>query len=440
MGKETKELLEQDREQVLQAEDSLAAAIELVQKGRYNEYEDNDSEEEDNSDEQPIIAVTQDAVKRALSVFLTKENNFLSHMYAKHTEYNERYFDGLLSFPLITTDKMSNKTLADYQPGTNEVGIENHIRLNRNFVALNEMARVERTLLHEMIHQWQDEVLYMQTGQEPKPVRIPTLSAEHLKQMNDTLETGFPVTFENGYQPKRPKKNWHDRYFRAMASYVGIPAKGSKCTQDPVEMPEAKSYNRKFACECVASNGKPVTIWSTREVHAKCMDCGSIYNELQKSGAVVKTSQSHVERDGEDGVQTAKYKEGYTHFERFKDKVEQKEFIETLGGLLLDEGHYQTAHNSYKEGYRYWVAYIGEVAEEPTEDETEGFCAATEASEEAEYVYSADKAEDILTLYKMLGTTRKVAEYFGIGQSTLMGRAKKLGVNFKEGRLDHAGV
>ena len=40
------------------------------------------------------------------------------------------------------------------------MGLTNHIRFNRDFIALNTEERILETLRHEMIHQWQDEVYY----------------------------------------------------------------------------------------------------------------------------------------------------------------------------------------------------------------------------------------------------------------------------------------
>src|SRR5690606_28696919 len=117
-----------------------------------------------------------------------KENDFLAFLYKKWEEYNAQYFFGELSYPLITFEKMYNRTLGNYTYGEDSLGIKNHIRFNRNFISLNTEERILETLRHEMIHQWQDEILYIGDEQKAKDIRVQQVNEEgmvetmHMKQ------------------------------------------------------------------------------------------------------------------------------------------------------------------------------------------------------------------------------------------------------------------
>jgi predicted SprT family Zn-dependent metalloprotease len=225
---------------------------------------------------------------------------------------------------------MSNKTLGKYNSGHDTIGLTNHIYFNRNFIALNTGTRILETLRHEMIHQYQDEVMYEKTDNEGKLI--------------------------HGGQ-KRPK-DWHNGDFRDFAKKVDIPAIGKHCTGSPANMPEAKSYNRKFRCGCMASNGHPLTIWSTREVDAVCNVCGEPFEEVKKSGGTIAVVLSDIEKGGQDAVE-AKMQKEFKSFEKFQDKYELTEALEEVksAGEAYKEGIYQKGHLSYTAGFRYWLAW-----------------------------------------------------------------------------------
>lgn len=281
-------------------------------------------------EDQEIIEVSQDEVKKALKTLLSKHNDVIGLLYAKHDEYNKQYFGGQLSVPIITIDKMSNKTLGSYNHGQDNTGLENHIYMNRNFIALNTETRILETLRHEMIHQYQDEVLY-----------------EKKDKAGNLIHSGA----------KRPA-DWHNKDFREWAERVGIVANGKNCTGNPAHMPEAKSYNRKFACGCVATNGYPVTIWSTREIFAVCKICGRAFKELKKSGGTIAVKSSTIEKNGEDIVEIAMRKT-YSNFEKFGSKKILTDRTKELkkDNIPYEEGIYSKGHNAYAKGYYYWVAY-----------------------------------------------------------------------------------
>jgi hypothetical protein len=398
-------------------------------------------------DEQEIIEVDQETLKKALMGLLTKENEFLGLLYKKWEDYNREYFKGQLSYPLITIDKLSNKTLGNYTPGTDNMGIERHIRFNRNFIVLNTEERILETLRHEMIHQWQDEVLYAKPGEEPT---------------------------EN--QKKRPK-DWHNKDFKDYAQIVGIPAKGAQCYGNIAKMPEPQSYNRKFICRCVASNGHRITVWCTRQIHAVCMVCDTPYIEVPKGGKVIQVTQSHVEKPGEDAIEK-NMRASYRYFEKFKSKDEKEFFIEEHKGTSTEpiteaqEGTYQKGHNAYKEGYTHWIAYnTAEVVpdevnnEEVKEIEQEQEKQASEEKPKApkkpkgtkkvkteepktpkkpkakivavevknQRLRSHDNPEDIITLYRELGSMKAVAEHFGKTPATITYQAKRHQIDFNKG-------
>lgn len=453
-------------------------------------------------DEQEFIEVDQETLKKALKALLTKDKDSdrlskrLAMLYDAWEAYNSEYFYGELSHPLITIEKMNNKTLANYTHGEDQMGITNHIRFNINFVALNTEERVLETLRHEMIHQWQDEVLYQEKGTKPRNITYMAVNED-----GELVE----ITIK---QKKRPK-DWHNKDFKDFAKVVGIPAKGDKCYGNLAIMPEPKSYNRKFTCGCYASNGYPLTVWSTRAIFATCKVCGKDYVERNKNGQVVQVTQSHVEKPGEDAIEIT-YSKDFAHFARFKSKEERDEFLDTKAQdkknpvTSKEEGIYQKGHNKFKEGYTHWLAY--NTAEEPVQvkpiDKTKAKIKTPEpepsptpvepkpakpkkprvekpkiidkpkkeepekkkpASEEPKEPPSKPKktpktpkekpkmtnqpkqedkaktersyknAEDLIYLYKQFGSIKGVSEYFGITPGTIIYQAKKLGVDFKKG-------
>lgn len=416
-------------------------------------------------DEQEIEEVDLNNVKKALQSLLTHQNDMLKALYQKHAEYNEKYFHGTLSHPLITIDKLNNRTLGNYTHGADEMGITNHIRFNRHFIALNDDKRIFETLVHEMIHQWQDEILYASEGNKNKTIKVP-----------DCEKTGSDSYTWNGewkeIKPKKRPKDWHNRDFKEMAVVVNIPAKGDKCYGNRAKMPEPKSYNRKFICNCVASNGHPVTVWCTRKIFATCNVCGSEYIEVPKGGNVIRVKQSHVEKPGEDAIRI-QMKDKYTHFEKFTSKDEKDAFMDDTTNIVeepiseLQEGVYQKNHNAYKEGFRYWVAYntTKEVDPDPIRKEDvediEKAKKKKKASEDGKSkakgrkqttmkvekpkaktgkIVKTEKKDrshknpvDIIELYKEHGTIKAVAEAVGKTPATIIYQKKKFKIDFDKG-------
>lgn len=385
--------------------------------------------------DQEIIEVDQNELKKALQAMMTQDAGgkmaaLLKDFYTMHAEYNAAFFHGLLGEPLITIEKLDNRTLGKYTHGQDEMGITNHIRLNVNFVALNPRERVLEELRHEMIHQWQDEVLYM-TGKKAGTFKRYVLDEEGKRQEID--ET----------QKKRPK-DWNNKDFKQMAAVVGIPADGDKCYGNPAKMPEPKSYNRKFACGCVASNGHMMTVWSTRMLNATCKVCKRDYVEVKKGGKVIQVAQSHVEKPGEDAVFEV-HKDEYGYFERFQSKEAKDDFVKNFdenGKRRMTshtEGVYQKGHNAYKEGFTHWVAFNVEAVRSampkapralkkaPVVVAPEPKAPAAPAKER-----SHTNPQDLIDLYREFGTIKAVAEYFKVVPGTIINQAKLNNVDFKQ--------
>jgi predicted SprT family Zn-dependent metalloprotease len=313
-----------------------------------NAYEDGEmfpetaseyDEPEGSPEDQEIIEVSQTEVKKALKALLSNKSGILATLYLKHDEYNQEFFYGRLSVPLITIDKLSSKTLGSYTEGTDNTGLENHIRFNQNFIALNTETRILETLRHEMVHQYQDEVLYEKKDKDGNVIRSGA---------------------------KRPRE-WHNKDFKEWAEKVGIPCIGRHGGGNPAKMPEAKSYNRKFRCGCMATNGYPLTIWSTRPVHAVCQVCGKPFAEVKKAGTAIKVTASDIEQKDKDSIEL-RLREDYENFERFVTKEELTAKVSELKEQKANykEGIYQKGHNAYYSwGYQYWVAWTIPVVNKP---------------------------------------------------------------------------
>lgn len=215
--------------------------------------------------EAPDQDLDDNKVRLIVIEFLKRKSDRIAELLKLHAEYNAKYFEGKLSVPLITIEKLPSRTLADYNPGKNNLELSYHIRFSLAFCALcwNEkyMEHLTNTLKHEMVHQWQHEVLYKDRDEKPK--------------------------------------NWHNKDFKKKALELGIPVVGrNMCTgtnlakiaaeirgeggdfdvdpEDEKALPK-KSRNRKWNCGC----GKDRTVWSTKDVTAVCGVCKQPYAEVQ---------------------------------------------------------------------------------------------------------------------------------------------------------------
>jgi len=116
--------------------------------------------------------------------------------------FNERFFEGKLSDPILTIDKGRFSTMGSDRIGRNGFGAKNHITLNSLHV--QSKAETLSTLLHEMIHLWQYEITRrasrppyhnVEFQRKSRELGIPSDSLGHQLGMGDPFVS---VCRENG--------------------------------------------------------------------------------------------------------------------------------------------------------------------------------------------------------------------------------------------------
>ncbi len=83
------------------------------------------------------------------------DEQFARRLVAAHREYNFERFDGALSDIPIRVSRRMKRKLGHYSPATH--GLPPEIAIGRRHIARDSWSDVLHTLLHEMVHQWQDE-------------------------------------------------------------------------------------------------------------------------------------------------------------------------------------------------------------------------------------------------------------------------------------------
>lgn len=208
-----------------------------------------------------------------------------------------------------------------------------------------------------------------------------------------------------------------------------------------------KSYNRKYSCSCIASNGHPLTIWSTRPLKVTCNVCGTLFTERQKkTGEAIPIRQSYIEQPGDDMVAKTKG-EKYQHFVQYRQRRTYRRAIAAVrrwmnqAGIAEDKrrdhydyGTYQAHSRAFLEsGYKYWVAYSLDGVDMPSEaEETSNACEEEAHQVDRERTYSADNPQDLIDLYHTDDgcSTRKLAKLLGISQPSIMRRIEKYKIDF----------
>jgi hypothetical protein len=76
-----------------------------------------------------------------------------AHFYGWAERFNA-HFSLNLTTPAIGIERISSRTLGTYRPKTNGFGIDDEVVINRRCLQ-RPLADILRTLLHEMLHQWQ---------------------------------------------------------------------------------------------------------------------------------------------------------------------------------------------------------------------------------------------------------------------------------------------
>ena len=149
-----------------------------------------------------IVRVRADEAKRALAAYSAEANERLAYLYGTYAELRAKHWpDQQLPDAVLAIGEMNDKKLAHYKR-ENAYKVPNEIEFNRNFIALNWDNRelIDFTLLHEMIHLYQDAVL----GEQHKDQQAA-----------------------------------HGRSFRQEANRVGVAGKGRlMACPYPVKMPE----------------------------------------------------------------------------------------------------------------------------------------------------------------------------------------------------------
>ncbi len=74
---------------------------------------------------------------------------------AWHRRYNARHFGGGLSTIPIRVSRRMKSRLGHYSPGA--AGVRSEIAISRSHIRKHGWPEALHTLLHEMVHQWQDE-------------------------------------------------------------------------------------------------------------------------------------------------------------------------------------------------------------------------------------------------------------------------------------------
>lgn len=83
------------------------------------------------------------------------DEKFVERLVSAHREYNSERFDGMLREIPIRVSRRMRRKLGHYSPATH--GLSSEIAIGRRHIAQDSWGDVLHTLLHEMVHQWQDE-------------------------------------------------------------------------------------------------------------------------------------------------------------------------------------------------------------------------------------------------------------------------------------------
>lgn len=168
--------------------------------------------------------------------------------------FNDAFFDGKLPVAFLGFARTRVTNLGHYQPGRNSVGALHEINLNTRYLD-RPLGEVLGTLLHEMIHQWQE--LFGKPG----------------------------------------KGTYHNKQFTAKCAQLGIPCTGGHCSytqgytnpfvallrqhgldieerlmplKSPIARmrPQGSSKLKKWRCACT-------NVWAGRDgIDLQCGHCG----------------------------------------------------------------------------------------------------------------------------------------------------------------------
>jgi hypothetical protein len=84
------------------------------------------------------------------------DRRFAERLTGKHAEYNAEFFDGELGSLQVRVSRRMRARLGHYVPAT-KAGDPPEIAISRRHLRNHGWEEALHTLLHEMVHQWQDE-------------------------------------------------------------------------------------------------------------------------------------------------------------------------------------------------------------------------------------------------------------------------------------------
>jgi len=179
------------------------------------------------------------------------------HQWAER--FNSEFQLGL-QVPAIRIDSIRRRALGTYQPGRNGLGVKHEITLNAKHLG-RPLAEQLETLLHELIHEWQD--LYGKAGR----------GNYHNRQFrNKAMLYGLIVSHRGYLLGIRPGR------FTKLLEQHGV---GIQSLRTPEERPVAvvhrgHSKMRKYRCGCT-------TVRCATEFIARCEVCGQRFEEAPPS-------------------------------------------------------------------------------------------------------------------------------------------------------------
>jgi hypothetical protein len=181
------------------------------------------------------------------------EVNTVLHEWAER--FNTEFNMGLPT-PVIQLGRISARALGSYRPGRNGFGLRHEITLNIRYLQ-EPLAEQLVTLLHEMIHQWQE--LYGKAGR----------GNYHNRQFrNHALQYGLVVDERGYHRDVRPGP------FTKLMSQYGVATSSLKMPEEHVFKLERRgdSKLRKWRCDC--TNVRCAVLLA-----ARCLKCGQNFKE-----------------------------------------------------------------------------------------------------------------------------------------------------------------
>lgn len=176
-------------------------------------------------------------------------------LYLWYDLFNKEFFESGLGIAVLSFDKVRINTLGHYVIGRNGIGIEHNINLN--FLHLDrEKWRLLRTLLHEMLHQ------YQMIGLEDEVCR----GNYHNKAFrNKAISLGIPCDFQ-GHNIEPPTDP-----FVAFLKQHGVEVDFTCEVNEHELLGMGRSTLDKFSCFCIP----PINVRvADHRFSAKCNHCG----------------------------------------------------------------------------------------------------------------------------------------------------------------------